>query len=235
MARPRRIVLVRHGESMGNADDTVYEREPDHALALTERGWRQAEETGKHLREVFGGERVSVYVSPYRRTHETLQAFRPRPRADPGPRGAPAARAGLGKLAGPRGRPAAEGLPRRLRALLLPLRAGRERRRRLRPGRAASWRACSAASRPPTTRPTSCSSPTAWPCGCSACAGSTGRSPSSSPWRTRATAETRMLRARRHGRYTLDRPFDRWRGPACRRARAGPGVERRFRVRVAGR
>ncbi|MDI1458580.1 histidine phosphatase family protein [Streptomyces sp. NPDC003388] len=75
MARPRRIVLVRHGESTGNVDDSVYEREPDHALALTERGLRQAEETGKELREVFGRERVSVYVSPYRRTHETLRAF----------------------------------------------------------------------------------------------------------------------------------------------------------------
>ncbi|POX49213.1 histidine phosphatase family protein [Streptomyces sp. Ru71] len=75
MARPRRIVLVRHGESTGNVDDTVYEREPDHALALTERGWRQAEETGKRLRELFGRERVSVYVSPYRRTHETLRGF----------------------------------------------------------------------------------------------------------------------------------------------------------------
>lgn len=42
MARPRRIVLVRHGESMGNADDTVYEREPDHALALTEKRRHQA-------------------------------------------------------------------------------------------------------------------------------------------------------------------------------------------------
>ncbi|MET8636410.1 histidine phosphatase family protein [Streptomyces sp. NPDC004096] len=76
MARPRRIVLVRHGESVGNADDTVYEREPDHALQLTEKGWRQAEATGKRLRDLFGGEHVSVYVSPYRRTHETLHAFR---------------------------------------------------------------------------------------------------------------------------------------------------------------
>ncbi|MET8692136.1 histidine phosphatase family protein [Streptomyces bauhiniae] len=76
MARPRRIVLVRHGESVGNVDDSVYEREPDHALALTDRGREQAEETGKHLREIFGDERVSVYVSPYRRTHETLDTFR---------------------------------------------------------------------------------------------------------------------------------------------------------------
>ena len=75
MARPRRIILVRHGESTGNVDDTVYEREPDHALALTDLGWQQAEETGKRIREALGSERVSVYVSPYRRTHETFQAF----------------------------------------------------------------------------------------------------------------------------------------------------------------
>ncbi|CAL9421168.1 2,3-bisphosphoglycerate-dependent phosphoglycerate mutase [Streptomyces sp. enrichment culture] len=76
MARPRRIVLVRHGESTGNLDDSVYEREPDHALGLTEQGRREAERAGEKLREVFGRERVSVYVSPYRRTHETLRAFR---------------------------------------------------------------------------------------------------------------------------------------------------------------
>ncbi|GAA3708655.1 histidine phosphatase family protein [Streptomyces tremellae] len=75
MARPRRIVLVRHGESEGNADDSVYERVPDHALGLTARGERQAQETGGRLREAFGAERVSVYVSPYRRTHQTLRAF----------------------------------------------------------------------------------------------------------------------------------------------------------------
>lgn len=76
MARPRRIVLVRHGESTGNADDSVYEREPDHALGLTARGRQQAEETGERLRRLFGEEQVSVYVSPYRRTHQTLSAFR---------------------------------------------------------------------------------------------------------------------------------------------------------------
>jgi broad specificity phosphatase PhoE len=75
MARPRRIVLVRHGESEGNHDDTVYEHKPDHALDLTEKGRRQAQETGGRLRALFGRERVSVYVSPYRRTHQTLGAF----------------------------------------------------------------------------------------------------------------------------------------------------------------
>ncbi|WP_413801768.1 histidine phosphatase family protein [Streptomyces iranensis] len=73
MARPRRIVLLRHGESKRNVDDSVYERVPDHALRLTEAGRRQAEEAGERLRATFGDERVSIYVSPYRRTHQTLK------------------------------------------------------------------------------------------------------------------------------------------------------------------
>ncbi|MEX2982183.1 histidine phosphatase family protein [Streptomyces sp. C36] len=80
MSRPRRIVLIRHGESEGNVDDTVYEREPDHALSLTEAGRKQAEEAGVRLRELFGDEEVSVYVSPYRRAHQTLQALALDPR-----------------------------------------------------------------------------------------------------------------------------------------------------------
>ncbi|GAA1126866.1 MULTISPECIES: histidine phosphatase family protein [Streptomyces violaceusniger group] len=73
MARPRRIVLLRHGESEGNVDDSVYERVPDHALRLTDTGRRQAEAAGGRLRATFGDERVSIYVSPYRRTHQTLK------------------------------------------------------------------------------------------------------------------------------------------------------------------
>ncbi|MEO3753963.1 histidine phosphatase family protein [Streptomyces sp. B6B3] len=75
MARPRRIVLLRHGESQGNHDDSVYERVPDHALALTEKGRRQARLAGERLHEVFGRERVSAYVSPYVRTHQTFNAL----------------------------------------------------------------------------------------------------------------------------------------------------------------
>ena len=73
MARPRRIVLIRHGESQGNADDTIYERVPDHALQLTATGVQQSQDAGVRLRELFGGERVQAFVSPYRRTHETFQ------------------------------------------------------------------------------------------------------------------------------------------------------------------
>lgn len=76
MVRPRRIVLVRHGESQGNADDTVYEREPDHALRLTQAGREQARQAGAQLRELFGDERISAYVSPYRRTLQTFRELR---------------------------------------------------------------------------------------------------------------------------------------------------------------
>ncbi|MEE1926628.1 histidine phosphatase family protein [Streptomyces sp. TRM 70351] len=76
MGRPRRIVLLRHGESEGNNDDSLYERVPDHALRLTPRGRRQAAAAGEELRAVFGEERVSAYVSPYRRTHETFGELR---------------------------------------------------------------------------------------------------------------------------------------------------------------
>ncbi|MER7035996.1 histidine phosphatase family protein, partial [Streptomyces albidoflavus] len=69
MARPQRIVLVRHGESVGNADDSVYEREPDHALRLTARGLRQARETGAELREVFGQEPAGAKGTAVLRPH----------------------------------------------------------------------------------------------------------------------------------------------------------------------
>jgi broad specificity phosphatase PhoE len=73
MARPRRIVLIRHGESQGNVDDTIYERVPDHALELTETGQRQARRAGEQIRKIFGDERIQAFVSPYTRTHQTFQ------------------------------------------------------------------------------------------------------------------------------------------------------------------
>ena len=73
--RPNRIILVRHGESEGNLDDTVYERVPDHRISLTDKGFEQARATGERLREVLDGESVEVYVSPYVRTRQTLEAL----------------------------------------------------------------------------------------------------------------------------------------------------------------
>jgi broad specificity phosphatase PhoE len=71
--RPKRIILVRHGESQGNIDDHIYETVPDHALHLTELGREQVIATGKRVRELIAGESLRMWVSPYVRTRESAQ------------------------------------------------------------------------------------------------------------------------------------------------------------------
>jgi broad specificity phosphatase PhoE len=81
--RPRRIVLVRHGESEGNVDETAYTRVPDPRIGLTAKGWQDAEDCGRRLRDLFSSDsdqaaddwKVYFYVSPYRRTLETLRGI----------------------------------------------------------------------------------------------------------------------------------------------------------------
>jgi len=66
---------VRHGESEGNIDDSIYERVPDHRIGLTPKGFEQARSTGAKLRQLIADESVGVYVSPYHRTRQTLEAL----------------------------------------------------------------------------------------------------------------------------------------------------------------
>ena len=73
--RPKRIVLVRHGESQGNVDDAIYETVPDHALSLTPKGIEQATATGAELRAYLAGEPVTMYASPYVRVRQTIEAL----------------------------------------------------------------------------------------------------------------------------------------------------------------
>lgn len=78
--RPRRIILVRHGQSEGNVDESVYTRVPDPKIGLTPKGWRDAEECGLRIRDLVAGDgaddwKVYFYVSPYRRTLETLRGL----------------------------------------------------------------------------------------------------------------------------------------------------------------
>lgn len=68
-----RLILVRHGESVGNIDESLFCTVPDHAMELTIRGREQSQETGRRLRELLGDRQVDVYVSPYRRTHQSLE------------------------------------------------------------------------------------------------------------------------------------------------------------------
>ncbi|OVA00047.1 Histidine phosphatase superfamily [Macleaya cordata] len=76
--RPRRIILVRHGQSEGNVDESVYTRVPDPKIGLTEKGVAEAEECGKRIRKLIESDgandwKVYFYVSPYKRTLETLR------------------------------------------------------------------------------------------------------------------------------------------------------------------
>lgn len=73
--RPLRIALIRHAESEANLDKTVFERVPDHAIPLTAHGREQSATAGAELRELFDGEPVRVYVSPYKRALQTLDAL----------------------------------------------------------------------------------------------------------------------------------------------------------------
>ena len=70
--KPKRIILVRHGESEGNVDHQRYEEVPDYALNLTARGIEQAQKAGQKIRKVIGGEMISVYISPFCRTRQTF-------------------------------------------------------------------------------------------------------------------------------------------------------------------
>jgi broad specificity phosphatase PhoE len=68
-----RLILLRHGESIGNVDESAFCRIPDHSMELTAAGDNQARAAGVTLREVVGAGPVDVFVSPYRRTWQTLE------------------------------------------------------------------------------------------------------------------------------------------------------------------
>jgi len=73
--KPKRIILVRHGESQGNADPDHYERIPDYGLKLTQEGQRQAQQAGKKIAELIDAEAVRTYVSPWCRTRQTYEGI----------------------------------------------------------------------------------------------------------------------------------------------------------------
>jgi 2,3-bisphosphoglycerate-dependent phosphoglycerate mutase len=74
-----RILLVRHGESMGNVDKQIHSTMADHAIPLSPLGQAQALRAGKKIRELYEAmgagrpprDKVRLWTSPYRRTRET--------------------------------------------------------------------------------------------------------------------------------------------------------------------
>ncbi|KAG8459540.1 hypothetical protein KFE25_012875 [Diacronema lutheri] len=71
-SRPAKIFLVRHGQSRGNVDETLYSVIADHDMELTELGREQARCAGRFLRAITGDGPVHCFHSPYRRASQTL-------------------------------------------------------------------------------------------------------------------------------------------------------------------
>jgi hypothetical protein len=74
--RAHRIILVRHGQSEGNVDESAYVNTADWQIPLTELGREQARGAGRELGELLGDESVFFYVSPYKRTLQTLEEIK---------------------------------------------------------------------------------------------------------------------------------------------------------------
>jgi len=70
-----RILLVRHGESIGNVDKGTYREVADHAVPLTVQGRAQAKKAGKFLLEYYRSNPFPnpqrVWTSPYLRAIQT--------------------------------------------------------------------------------------------------------------------------------------------------------------------
>lgn len=75
MTAPRQILMLRHGQSAANVDQTIYDRLPDYRIPITDLGRAQAQEAGEIIRRRLNGEKVNVYVSPYLRAYQTLEAL----------------------------------------------------------------------------------------------------------------------------------------------------------------
>ncbi|KAL9235074.1 hypothetical protein vseg_009870 [Gypsophila vaccaria] len=85
---PKRIILVRHGESQGNTDPQAYSTTPDHKIPLTPLGLSQSRNAGSLIRAILDNDdhsstsfhtasppswRAYFYVSPYERARSTLR------------------------------------------------------------------------------------------------------------------------------------------------------------------
>lgn len=73
--KPKRIILIRHGESEANVDKYLFGRVPDYTIELTEKGRMQAREAGVRLKELVTDESIYFYVSPFWRTRSTFECL----------------------------------------------------------------------------------------------------------------------------------------------------------------
>lgn len=71
--KPRRIILIRHGECHANTDESQFATEPDYTIELTPKGIEQAQAAGASLKALVGDETLYFYVSPFWRTRSTFE------------------------------------------------------------------------------------------------------------------------------------------------------------------
>lgn len=70
--KPSRIILIRHGESQGNADKQTYRHTPDYAIRLTPKGVDQAINAGHQISDLIKHATYGCYYSPYFRSRQTM-------------------------------------------------------------------------------------------------------------------------------------------------------------------
>ena len=75
MSAPRQIIMVRHGQSEANVDQTIYNRVPDYRIPLTARAPSRPPPRVRRSGAGWTARRSAVYVSPYLRAYETLEAL----------------------------------------------------------------------------------------------------------------------------------------------------------------
>ena len=75
LVRPRRIILIRHGESEGNRDPRAYVTTPDWKIRLTRKGHADSLAAGLKVKELVEESPVYIYTSPYLRTKQTLSGI----------------------------------------------------------------------------------------------------------------------------------------------------------------
>ena len=72
---PKRIILVRHGQSLGNVDMGVYQHTPDWRVPITEEGMSEAIQAGRRIGAIVKDDPIIFYVSPYKRTRMTFEGI----------------------------------------------------------------------------------------------------------------------------------------------------------------
>jgi len=67
--KPKKIFIIRHGQSEGNVDKNIYNKKPDYCLKLTDLGVQQAIAAGVELSKHDG--QFACYYSSFHRTRQT--------------------------------------------------------------------------------------------------------------------------------------------------------------------